>query len=99
MGGCLVDDLIEGQRREIGKLDLDDWSHALNRRADGHPQHGIFTDGGILYPSRILGGEILGRLEGSTEVRDVLAVDENGWVVAKCQRLGFANGFKVGNTH
>lgn len=92
VGAGIVDDLVEGDRREIGELHFDDGVHAFDGGADGHADHGVFGDGGIEDAAGELGGEVFGGFEGAAEGGDVLAIDEDAVVLGQGFGLGFADG-------
>src|ERR1700679_135433 len=73
--GGLIDDLIEADRREIGKLHLDDGAKALDRRANGASDDRVFAQGRIQDPPRKLLRQVLRGLEGAAELPDVLAIN------------------------
>ena len=98
-GGRLIDDLVEGDGGKIGELHLDDGPHALDGRADRHADHGVFGDRRIKDAPGKFVREIFGGFECAAERADILSIDENARVIAQGVRLGFANGFDVGQAH
>ena len=52
MRGRLVDDLVEGDRREVGELHFDDRPHALDGGAHGAADHGVFADRAVEHAAR-----------------------------------------------
>ena len=76
----------------IGRMPFD-------RGADGQAHHGIFADRRVDHaPGKFL-RQVLGGLERAAERAHVLAVDEHARVVRQRARLGFADGFQVGDAH
>src|SRR5205814_7256138 len=46
----LLDDLVHGRRDEIGELDLSDWAHPIDRRADRNPHDAGFRERRVDHP-------------------------------------------------
>lgn len=95
LGGGLVDDLVETDAAEVGKLHLDDGSRAFDGGSDGGADHGIFADGRINDATGEFAVEMFGGFEGTTEFADVLTVDEDSGITPQGFVLGFANGFEI----
>jgi hypothetical protein len=99
MRGGLIDDLVEGDRREIRKLHLNDRPHALDGRTHGQTDHRIFRERAIKHTIRKLLRQSLGRLEGPAEGGDVLAIEKHARIFAQQGFLRLTDGIDVGNAH
>src|SRR5699024_2219945 len=76
--GGVVDDLVDGQQREVDRHDLDDRAQAEHGGSDGRADEALLGDRGVPDP---LGAEFfeetLGDLVGALEDTDLLAHDED----------------------
>ena len=99
MGGSLIDDLVEGNSGEVGKLHFNYRAHAFNGCPYSQPCHRILTDRRIDDTPGILVMQPLGCLEGSSKCADILSVNKHVRIVRKGSFLSIPDCFKVGNAH
>ena len=95
----MIDDLVEGDRREIRELHFDDGAHPLQRRTDRKTGHRILADRRVQHAVRIHLGESFCGLERPAECGDVLPIQKHARVFPQQGFLRFTNGIDVGNTH
>ena len=57
----------------------------------------VFADGRIQHPAGKFLGEILRGFEGAAKLAHVLPVDIDARIFREGARLGFANGFEIGD--
>ena len=100
MRSGVVENLVEGNAREIGKLHFHNRPHALERGPDGRAHHGVLADRRIQDASGEFFGQPFRRLECAAEgSTHVLSVDEDAFVIAQEFRLRFADGFEISDAH
>src|SRR5213080_4306093 len=100
MRSGIVEDLVERDAGEIGKLHFHNRPHALERSADGRADHGVLADWCVQDASGKFFGQSFGRLECAAEgSTHVLSVDEDAFVIAQEFRLRFADSLKIRDAH
>ena len=100
MGAGLIENLIQRDAREIGKLHFDNRPHSLQRRSDRSANNCIFADRSVQHAIRKLLSQTLGRFERAAKcAADVLPIDEHAIVFAQQFRLCFADRFEIGDAH
>jgi len=97
--GRLVDDLVEGDRREIRELHFHDGTHALDCRAHRQADHRVLGDRAVEHPVGKHFREALGGLEGTAESGDVLSIEKHARVFPQQGFLRLADGIDVGHAH
>ncbi len=94
--GGLVDDLLHGERREIGELELEDRTHASHGCTDCDASAAQLRDRRIHHA---LGAEafhqIAGDLESAAIDADVLAHEEHALIALHGNGHGFLDGLRV----
>ena len=99
MGGRHVDNLVESDRAEVGKLDFHNGLLAHDGGPGHHAGHGVLTDGGVNHPVREQLLEALGRFECAAENAYVLPVQKDVPVFRKQVFLGVVDGINVCYAH
>src|SRR4029450_9789887 len=100
MRSGIVEDLVERDAGEIGKLHFHNRPHALERSADGRAHHGVLADRRIQDASGKFFGQSFGRLECAAEgSTHVLSVDEDAFVIAQESRLRFTDSLEISDAH
>ncbi len=97
--GCLIDDLIKGHDRKVGKLHLDNRPQSLNGGPDRASDHRVLADWSVQDSPWKFFSQVLRRFEGATERPDILAVNVHTMIVSESLFLPLPNRFEVGNSH
>src|SRR5580693_1200808 len=97
--GGLIDDLIDGHRREIRELHFDNRAHSLDGGSDRASNHCVLADWSIQDPAWKFFGQVLCRLKSAAEGSDILAVNIHPLIVSESLFLRFPNRFEVCDSH
>src|SRR5580692_11707078 len=97
--GGLIDDLIDGHRREIRELHFDNRAHSLDGGPDRASNHCVLADWSIQDPARKFFGQVFCRLKSTAEGPDILAINVHPLIVSESFFLRFPNRLEVRDSH